>query len=774
MGSIDKTSKPSDDPNGSLIEKQTDVSSSVQTDDLSAQKCASQEIDGLEPTSKGKILPSLPDRERGYFPLIEIDFRLHINLPLTTNRKRSRQGIREKDGIIKSVEQYRFSMGQHLRDFHEDTKRYLTENPAAGVFMLITAVLLGSFGVYGMTFKEALEPYTWALLSGSILFLIYSIYYGFSFPYKEAIEQKQEYLISARPLRQWILIFAILWTSVNLIFLNQHPSDEPYWNVFSIWLICILMVISIYLPKNYFRWKKKNWYKIITGNIPVLFIWLVGAFFRFYQLGNIPFIMENDEGMVGVQAINVLNGGMKSMFETFGGYGTLHFFIMAIPVKLFGQTLFSIRILTAIYGCITLVLIYLLAKEMFDQRVALISTALLSIAHLHLQFSRVSPSASSLDPMLTTLSMLFIYRGIRSKHAVDWAFAGLVIGLGLYFYVGARVMIFIVFGFLALSLLFNRSSLRENWKNIGIMLLVFLITAAPMILWAFNHPDCFNARVSQVGIFQNGWVSQHIAETGDSILQTLWIQLLASLSMLFYSHPGWFYQANIPTLGPLTGLCLAFGLLICVLKIHELRYSLLFSWFWVTLIMGQVLQVDPQPSGYRTLGILPAVCILAAVVLVRIIEGFVGQGIKHRKVLQTILLSLILVGEGYWNVWNYFGVWAQQFQYGDPLSQMQSLMGTYLGHQPEGTRVYITASSSYWVDGSQSFDYQRKTTNYHMIDLPMEKIIPYLHLSDRTVFIFTPDRMNEIEILKQAFPGGQASSHYLGTNEYFKTYVLDQ
>ncbi len=40
----------------------------------------------------------------------------------------------------------------------------------------------------------------------------------------------------------------------------------------------------------------------------------------------------------------------------------------------------------------------------------------------------------------------------------------------------------------------------------------------------------------------------------------------------------------------------------------------------MTLIIGQVLVVDPTTNAYRTLGLIPAVCILAAVALVRLAE----------------------------------------------------------------------------------------------------------------------------------------------------------
>jgi 4-amino-4-deoxy-L-arabinose transferase-like glycosyltransferase len=713
--------------------------------------------------------PPEPGSKKDYFPLIELDFRFHINLPLFQPQKtRIKEGQKVKQGLAKLKIPVIFT-----RDPFIKVKESFTTNPQVGLILLVSAIALALFGVYGLIYKEILSPYIWSLLAGAVLFFFYSMVYGFTMPFKALDKLEPDNLIPSVKIQQWMLFFAIIISLISVFLLDNHAGDQPFWDIFSLWVISLLLCVLAYLPKIHFHQPRLAIKSTLKSSFPIIIVLAVGIILRFYQLGSVPYIMENDEGMVGIKAVSVLTGELKSMFETFGGYGTLHFFIMAIPVKLFGQTLFSIRLMTAIYGVISLFMIYLLAEKMFDRRVALVSTALLAVSHLHIQFSRVSPSASSLDPMLTTLALLLIFKGFQTRRSFDWACSGLVIGLGLYFYVGARVMFFIVAGFLILSVVFQRKSLWDNRKNIGVLVLVLLITAAPMILWAINHPDVFNARVNQVGIFQNGWVEANIAKTGDSIPKILLLQLRDSFLMFFYSHPEWFYQALVPALGPITAIAFAFGLLVCMTKVRESRYSLIFSWFWVTLITGQVLQVDPQPAAYRTLGIMPAVCMIAAIALVRIADGIFAQWPKIQKFAPVTLITMILILEGGWNVWNYFGVWGQEYAYGDSISRMQSLIGEYVGKQPEGTQVYIASSSSYWVAGSQTFDYQRKSTPFGEVDLPMADLIPYLHLNHKAVFIIPPDRGTEISVLKQAFPKGRMVPKYLGSSLYFTAFEVD-
>lgn len=648
---------------------------------------------------------------------------------------------------------------------------FLAKRLWLSISTVLLALILACLGQFDLFTKESLAPGIWYLLGGGTLFTLSTLVYGYIAPASEPHAEVSKYLISSPQIR-WRLVFvSVLIAVANLLMLNSRQAGQSHWDLFGLWIVSIFLLLLAFFPQSHSIHLpiqlSKSWKKLL----PLAVILAAGFILRFYQLGGIPAVMENDEGIVGVQALKVLSGNLNNMFQTFGGYGTLHFFLMSIPVNFLGRTLLAIRFDTALYGWLSLPLIYLLSRKMFNYKVALVSTALLAAAHLAIQFSRVSPTASSLDPLLSTLSFLLLYQALHSRRPLDWALTGVVMGLGLYFYVGARVITLILAGFLILMLIFNRNILRGNWRNILVLAASYLVTAFPMLLWAAQNPDAFNARMNQVGILQNGWLAAEMGRQGVSVLAILWQQFVESFLIFFYSHPDWFYGALVPALGPLTGAAFLFGLMASLPKLKQPRFALLNSWFWVTLITGQVLAVDPAPNAYRTLGLIPAVCIFAAVALVGLSDRLFAWLPKIGKIAPAVFLSIILLLEAGWNTWNYFDIWALQNRYSDTNSQLASFVGSYLGQQSPGTIAYIAATPPFRAKGWSSIEYLRNSIYYEDVEQPFVEVVADLELGQHTLFILPTERRDELAVLQKALPGGRVINKYLGNQLYFIAYL---
>ena len=621
----------------------------------------------------------------------------------------------------------------------------------------------------GLVYPD-LEPGIWFLILGGAVFLTYTMVYGYFAQLEEPALEPTKFLVPSFFVRGLLASSAALAAAANLFLLQAHGQQQSYWGLFALWIASILLFLLAFWPRPQFNLPSLNLREHWKKWLPLALILLTGFIARFYQLGLIPNIMENDEGDTGVQAVKVISGLLTNMFRTWRANGTLDFFMLALPVKLFGQTLFAIRLDTALSGFLALPVIYILAYKMFDHKIALVSTALLAVSHFDIHFSRVSAAASSLDPLLGTLSFLLIYHGMQSRRAFEWILAGALMGVGLYFYVGARVLIFIVMGFLILVAIFNWKLLWENRLNIIGLAVAYLVTAAPMLLWAITHPDEFNARLNQMGIFQNGWLAAEVVRQGLPAWKILLEQFVNSLLIFNYFNVNAFYNATAPALGPLTGAAFVCGLLAALLHLRDVRFALLSSWFWVTLIIGQVLVVTPWASAYRTLGIMPSICIMAAVALVFLAERLFSRWQKISKVAVLVLISLVLVLEGSWNIWKYFGDWAPQYRYSDTNTQLASLIGDYLGQQPAGSKAYVADTADFHASAWKSLDYQRKSTPFEDVKKPMDAALSDIKLASRTIFIFPPARENELAVVQQAYPGGQVIRRFQGGKLYFTVY----
>src|SRR5437660_10802243 len=104
----------------------------------------------------------------------------------------------------------------------------------------------------------------------------------------------------------------------------------------------------------------------------ILFFFL-GAFLRFYLLGNIPTGFHRDEAFLGYNAYSILLTGrdmtghlfplhLESFLYSPAGYS-----YFSIPfIAVFGLSAFSVRFASAFFGSITLLLVPFLVIELFQ------------------------------------------------------------------------------------------------------------------------------------------------------------------------------------------------------------------------------------------------------------------------------------------------------------------------------------------------------------------------------------------------------------------------
>src|SRR5690348_11421148 len=122
--------------------------------------------------------------------------------------------------------------------------------------------------------------------------------------------------------------------------------------------------------KNYF---KKNW--LITLIVSIAFI------LRFYQLGSIPAGFLNDEADIGYDAFAILHTGHDqwntfipvSNFKGFGDDRPVVYSYLVVPaIRIFGLTPFAVRFPSALFGTLSVLLIFLFASRLFSSRVGLL------------------------------------------------------------------------------------------------------------------------------------------------------------------------------------------------------------------------------------------------------------------------------------------------------------------------------------------------------------------------------------------------------------------
>jgi 4-amino-4-deoxy-L-arabinose transferase-like glycosyltransferase len=220
----------------------------------------------------------------------------------------------------------------------------------------------------------------------------------------------------------------------------------------------------------------------------ILLILIVGFYFRFVNISKNPYGFFCDEASVGYNAYSILKSAKDEwgvswplFFKAFGEYKGPVMIYSTIPfVYLFGLSEFSVRIVSVIFGVLTIVTLFFLTKELFNQRIAVYSALFLAISPWHIHFSRVSLEGLTPFVFFTVLGSLFWLKYFKNK--TGGYLSVLFFAVSLYCYFPSRIFI-PIYGLLLL--LISWPKIKTNYRT-SIKLLVFgLILISPLVVHLF-------------------------------------------------------------------------------------------------------------------------------------------------------------------------------------------------------------------------------------------------------------------------------------------------
>src|SRR5258708_2904272 len=210
---------------------------------------------------------------------------------------------------------------------------------------------------------------------------------------------------------------------------------------------------------------------------------MLAIFFRTYRLAAVPPGLYPDEALNGTDALRAIGTGQWSVFyPENGGREGLFINLQGLALKWTGaREPWVLRSVSAIFGVLTVLGIYLLGAEMFGAGIALVAAFLAATGFWPVNFSRIGFRAIS-APFWLTWALYFLLLADRKtriraafwKVAVISAAGGACFGLGFHSYIAYRVSPSLIFGVMAW--LGWRS--REELKNLAIVPVTYLIAAA--------------------------------------------------------------------------------------------------------------------------------------------------------------------------------------------------------------------------------------------------------------------------------------------------------
>lgn len=563
-------------------------------------------------------------------------------------------------------------------------------------------------------------------------------------------------------LRLLTFLISGLLLAYALITIPKLSPDDSYLLVTLAWLAAVAVWLTAVLP-----WQKPtiSWQTVWGASrwqlAALLLLLLIALFLRVWRLSSIPFVLGGDEASQGLEAVRVLDGTLRNPLATgWLGVPTMSFFFNSSTIWLFGRTILGLRLPWALIGTANVLVAFLLVRRLMGSGLAWLTAVFLATYHYHIHFSRLGSNQIA-DPLFLSLALWLLYRALDGEQRRDWALVGLVTGFAFYFYAGARltpVIVIAVLGYLFLQQ--PRTFWQRHQGGILVMVATFLFVAAPMLQYANRFPGEFNARINQVGIIQSGWLWREVEVRQQGIIPILWDQFQrAALAFNYYPDRTVWYRLSEPLLDPFFGALFLLGLLYGTLRLLQKapgrQIAPMVAWWWGGVLLGGMLTESP-PSSQRLITLAVPACFLVALALwqlVQLTQDALGS------VPVPWVLAVGAVAFASYSLTTYFVEYTPQRLYGGHHAELATELAPQLNELKSDHRFYfVGAPWMYWsfatlpylVPGAEAMNVGERPET--------APISPAVVAGGRgAVYIFLPERLDELPLVQQAFPHGTVS-----------------
>lgn len=415
-------------------------------------------------------------------------------------------------------------------------------------------------------------------------------------------------------------------------------------------------------------------------------ILLLGTFFRFYRLNEVPPSPSLDEVSIGWNAYSILKTGKDEygyqfpvLLRAYDDWRPALYVYLTIPfIKVLGLSTASVRLPAVLLSLTTILGTYFLVKELFKNSrftvyYSLITSFLLAISPWHIYLSRLGHEVGA-GLTFSVLAVLFFLKWLHSntlgyRTRIVWLILT-VFFFALSFYTYQSQKVFGPLLILALALIF-RKQLRQFKKEIvfagllGLILLIPILKASlsPGGLIRFQGSSIFSEHttlkeLSALRIARDYQQHSSLGLIFDNQQVVTGLTLLTNY--LSHFNPSWlFFNAGeerhkIPGLGYLYLWELPL-LLVGAYQLIKEKFSketklLIFSWIAVASLPASI--ATQTPHGMRAFNMLPIFQIIAAVGTVSLLQKINTKRIH--KILVFGLTVMLLIGSFAYLYHNYF------------------------------------------------------------------------------------------------------------------------
>ncbi len=481
-----------------------------------------------------------------------------------------------------------------------------------------------------------------------------------------------------------------------------------------LWLLAILYVVLTFAEFKTFANFRQRFsgvisrirlpWKIQIDGFTFLFILalIISIFFRLYQLNQVPAEMISDHAEKLLDTGDVLNGQFSIFFPRNTGREAFQLYWTALVSLIFGTglTFTSLKIGTAIAGLFTLPFIYLIGKEMGSKWGGLAGMLFGGVAYWPNVITRIG-LRFTYYAAFTAPALYFFIRGLRRSNRNDMIWAGIFLGIGLHGYTPMRIVPFLI---VIMAIIYALSKIDPSrWlktsKQVGIVTLVSVAVALPLLRFASQYPELVAMRAfSRLGDINNPLPGSAIM----IFLQNFW----KSSTMYFWSN-GDIWPHSLPNYPALDSVMAVFYMFGCVILIA--RFIRKRMWQDLSLLISVPLLMMPSilslaypaenPSLNRTSAAFIPVVLIAGLAFESFIRAIYqplnGARGKWLSIATAGILITMMLGQNFNLV---FDKYARQYQLSAwNTSEIGGLIRQFADTVGSRDTAYVVGYP-YWVD----------------------------------------------------------------------------
>ncbi|MDY7041020.1 MAG: PA14 domain-containing protein [Chloroflexota bacterium] len=444
---------------------------------------------------------------------------------------------------------------------------------------------------------------------------------------------------------------------VALVLLERSVQPWVPWCLYAASLV--LFILAVYFLERPSPTSRPS--------ILLLLILLLASFFRLYLFDSVPFGTWYDEADGGLYALRMLqNPQYRPVFVPPMNRPAFLVYLFALAMRLFGASTLALRAVPVAFGLGGVLAAYLFGREFEDERLGLLLAFFVAVSRWHVNFSRIAMTGID-TPFFVLLTLYFLLKGRRTGRAWDFAWSGLALGLGQWFYTANRFLAIVVALFVMMQAVAVRGYLRRNWANLLLLALAVLLIVAPLAQYAVRHPEVFWERPRRLSIFRDPTVTDPRAALIESTKRHVLMFNFRGDRNGRHNLPG------APMLDPISAALLVLGLAYSLWRWRAPRYLILPVWWAVMLCAGIFALFFESPQGLRGIGTLPAVYLMACLPLHAIIREF-ERVFPRRTALFPAAIGLLLAVVGWQNFDFYFNKQARHFAVWSAFSTPETLV----------------------------------------------------------------------------------------------------